>query len=182
MSDKASRDRPPPEGADGSGDGLDEANWQILRAAVTASHRGDVHAAHMATRRFDTDVPVDGRAGTYVWWLLRYRVAQLLGRRPSRGDLTQIAGYAEPRFGEVITDSSVLEDVLLTVWKLAPSGREVSGGRFLIAGIAALGVLLDDPSADLEAMRPELAAWWRQNLDKFRGQGILEDRTGAERP
>jgi hypothetical protein len=167
--------------SNGSRDALDETTWQILCAAAIAAHRGDVHASHMATRRFDIDVPVDGRAGTYIWWLLRYRLAQLLGRRPSRGDLTQIAGYTEARFGIVIQDASLLEDLLLTVWRLAPPGRQVTGGRFLIAGVAALGVLLNDPAADLEAVRPDLAAWWQKNLDKFRAQGSLEDRSNAGR-
>lgn len=163
------------------GDGLDDAVWQILNEAVIAAHRGDVRAAHMATRRFDTDLPIDGRPGTYLWWLLRHRVAQLLGRRPSPDDLHEIAGGAQERFGVVIRDADVLEDVLLTVWKLAPPEREVKAGRFLVAGTAALGVLLDDPAVDLEAARPDLSAWWRKNLDKFRAQGILENRSSDAR-
>jgi hypothetical protein len=162
-----------------SGDGLDDAVWQILIKAVLAAHRGDAHAAQMATRRFATDLPIDGRPGTYIWWLLRYRVAQLLGRQPSPDDLHEIASRAHSRFAAVIRDASVLEDVLLTVWKLAPPEREVNSGRFLVAGTVALGVLLRDPAADLEAARPDLSAWWRENLDKFRSQGILDDRSNA---
>src|SRR6266851_9762492 len=160
-------------------DGLDDANWAILREVVIAAHRGDAHAAAAVVRRFDTDVPVDGHAGTYLWWLLRHRVAQLLGRRPARGDITQIAGYLEERFGGVIPDVTLLQDVLLTAWNLGPRERELSSGQFLVAGVTALGVLLREPEADLEAARPDLAAWWQANLDKFRAQGILEDRSGV---
>lgn len=168
----------------GSGDGLDETNWQILRDAVIAASRGDADAMAAATRRFDTDVPVDGRAGTYIWWLLRHRVAQLLGRRPGYGDISQIAGYAEARFGAVVRDADLLKNVLLTVWNLAAvPQQEVTGGQFLVAGVAALGVLLRDPAADLEAVRPDLAAWWRANIEKIRADGILEDRSRSpQRP
>jgi hypothetical protein len=165
-----------------SADGLDDQVWQILRVAVIAAGRGDVPATHMATRRFDTDVPVDGRASTYIWWLLRYRVAQLVGRRPTAEDLQEIAARQLDKFGVLITDISVLEDVLLTVWHLAPPEREVKAGRFVVAGVAALGVLLDDPVADLEAVRLDLAAWWQKNLAKFRAQGILDDRSHVARP
>jgi hypothetical protein len=137
----------------GTGDGLDEANWQILCEAVAAAHRGDADGAPAATQRFDTDVPVDGRAGRYIWWLLRHRVAQVLGRRPSRGDITQIAGYAEERFGALTGDVGLLKNVLLTVWKLATPREEVTAGMFLVAGTAA----------------------------RFRTQGLLEDRSGAWR-
>jgi hypothetical protein len=164
---------------DHSGDVLDDRVWQILREAVVAAGSGNVRAAHRATSRFDTDIPVDGRAGTYIWWLLRYRVAQLLGRRPTADDLRDIAARKQDTFGALITDASTLEDVLLTVWHLAQSEREVQAGRFLVAGVTALGVLLDDPAADLEAALPDLAAWWLKNLARFRAQGILEDRSGG---
>ena len=106
-------------------------------------------------------------------------MAQLLGRRPARGDITQIAGYLEERFGGVIPDVTLLQDVLLTAWNLGPRERELSSGQFLVAGVTALGVLLREPEADLEAARPDLAAWWQANLDKLGAQGILEDRSGV---
>lgn len=166
----------------GSGeDGIDDAVWQVLTEAVVAASRGNVRSTHLATRRFVTDLPVDGRPGTYLWWLLRYRVVRLLGRRPTPDDLHEIAGILEETFGLVIRDVSLLEDVLLTVWKLAPPERSVEAGRFIVAGIVALALLLDDPTVDLEAARPDLAAWWRKNVDKFRDQGILKDRSASAR-
>jgi hypothetical protein len=105
-------------------------------------------------------------------------VAQLLGRQPGYGDLTQIAGHLEERFGAVIRDADLLKNVLLTVWNLAYPAQEVTGGQFVVAGLTALGVLLQDPAADLDAVRPDLAAWWRANQEKFRAQGLLEDRSG----
>jgi len=116
--------------------------------------------------------------------LLRHRVARLLGRRPGYGeDISQIAGYAEARFGAVIGEPEMLKNVLLTVWKLAVPRQEVTGGPFLVVGAAALGVLLRDPAADLEAARPDLSAWWQANLEQFRAEGVLQDRSGlARRP
>jgi hypothetical protein len=157
-------------------DGLDDVNWQILSDAVAAAHRSDVRGTHLGTNRFDTDVAVDGRAGTYIWWLLRYKVAQMLGRRPSEADLHDIAAQAHSRFAAVIREPSIFESVLLTAWKLAPPEQEVTGGRFLVAGVTALGVLMDDPAEELARARPDLSAWWRTNVDKFRAQGILENR------
>ena len=160
-------------------DEFDNAVWQIVRDAVIAAHEGDVRAAHLATRRLDTDVPVDGRPGTYLWWLLRHRVAQLLSRRPSPDDLHEIATRHMDAFGVVVRDTSVFEDVLLTVWKLAPPEREVTAGRFIVAAVTALGILRDEPASDLDAVRPDLIAWWEKNLANFRRQGILEDRSNA---
>ena len=159
-------------------DGLDTAKWQILCEGVVASHDGDAAAAHIATDRLAAQVPFDSQVSMYLWYLLRYRVADMLGRRPSAEDLREIAGRVYPRFSVVIRgDGSVLENVLRTVFKLASKDEEVTAGRFVVAGMAALGVLLNDPVADMEAMRPHMADWWRRNLEKFRSQGILDDRS-----
>jgi hypothetical protein len=77
---------------------------------------------------------------------------------------------------QVVPDITLFQDVLLTVWNLNPREREVTGGQFLVAGVTALGVLLRQPEVDLETARPDLAAWWQANLEKFRTQGILTRR------
>ena len=85
-------------------------------------------------------------------------------RRPSAEDLREISAQALPGFAVVIRgDGSVLEDVLRTVFKLASKDQEVAGGRFVVLAMVALGVLLNDPVADMEAMRPDLAAWWQRD-------------------
>lgn len=98
----------------------------------------------------------------------------------SQGDLTQIAVSVKERFAAVARDVDALENVLVTSWKPALPERELAGGQFFAAGVAALGVLLNDPAADMEAARPDLSAWWARNLDKFRGWGALEDRSGVQ--
>lgn len=163
------------------GDGLDEANWRILCGAVETIHGGSVDAAANATRRFDTDVSVDGQAGMYIWYLLRYRLVDMLGHPPDANDIHDIAERFRPRFEKVIRgDRNLLEDTLRTVVSLPSQGEQVSGGKFVALGVAALGVLLDNPDADLRAIRPHLAAWWRKNLEKFRARGVLEDRSARK--
>ena len=78
-------------------------------------------------------------------------------------------------------DGGLLEDTLLTVFRLASSEREVVAARFLVAGMAALGVLMDDAAAEMQAVRPDLSRWWARNFEKFRALGVLEDRSGPGR-
>ena len=105
------------------------------------------------------------------WVLLRYRVAEMLGRRPSPQDLHSLAERYYPQFSKLIRgDQRQLEDTLLTVFAFAAEGRKVKGGNAVVMGSAALGVLLGDPAAELAAMRPHLAAWWEGNKAEF-GRG-----------
>jgi hypothetical protein len=162
----------------GSGAGLDPANWEILCDAVAAAHDGDVVASQAATRRFDTDVPPDSQVGMYLWFLLRYRVVEMLGHRPSAEDLQGIAARAESRYNVIIRPGECpLVNVLRTVFVLAAKGEEVTAGGFVVAGAAALGALLNDPAADMEMMRPYLTDWWQRNLEKFRARGVLDVRS-----
>jgi hypothetical protein len=155
--------------ADPEEDGLDGLSWDVLYQSVAAAHRGDDEAHVAPLLRYEREVPHDGRAGLYLWYLLRYRVAELLGRRPGQEDLHALAGCIYPAFAKLIRgDRSQLEDTLLTVFGLAAEDRKVSGGRGVVMGSAALGVLLDDPESELAAMRPHLAQWRRANADEFR--------------
>jgi len=164
-------------------DVLDERKWQILSDGVRAAHDRQPDYAQVATRRLAAIVPFDGQVGTYIWWLLRYKAADVAGGRPTASELHAIAERFGPRFRALVRDEAgLLEDTLLAVFRLASKEQEVVAGRFLVAGIAALGVLMDDPAAELQAVRPHLAQWWARNLEKFQAEGILEDRSGAGRP
>jgi hypothetical protein len=153
-------------------DGLDGLSWDVLCQSLAAAHRGDPDAHVAPLLRYEREVPHDTQAGIYLWYLLRYRVAELLGRRPSSEDLHALAERFYPAFAKLIRgDVRQLEDTLLTVFGLAPADRKVSGGMGVVMGSAALGVLLDDPEPDLAAMRPHLAEWQRANADEFRDLG-----------
>jgi hypothetical protein len=50
----------------------------------------------------ENELANDGQAGTYVWYLLRYRVAEILKRRPSPEDLDELVLGAWPGFPQVM--------------------------------------------------------------------------------
>jgi hypothetical protein len=154
---------------DQADDGVDTANWELLREIITAAHEGDAAAHVAALLRLERDVPVDAKAGAYLWYLLRYRVAALLGRRPLPEDLHEIAQRHAPKFAKLIRGGQTeLEDTLLSVFGFATRGGKVRGGKAIIVGSAALGVLLNDVEVELAEIRPHLADWWKRNSNKFR--------------
>ena len=155
-------------------DDLDAVGWSLLRESVIAAHQGDAEGHAAALLRLERDLPVDVKAGAYLWYLLRYRVAVLAGRKPRPEDLHDLAQRFAPSFARLIRGGqSELEDTLLTVFNFAAHGEPIKGGRAIVVGSAALGVLLDDAETELAEMRPHLADWWRRNANEFR------DLTGA---
>jgi len=161
-----------PEGRDAPalGDGLDESAWKVLCESTQAAHRGDARAHVAPLLRYEQETPDDTGVGFYLWYLLRYRVLQILGRRPSREDLQMLAERFYPQFSALIRGNQrQLEDTLLTVFAFADDDRKVSGGNAIVIGSAALGVLLDDPKSRLTEMRPHLAEWWQRNKAEFEG-------------
>src|SRR5579875_989322 len=113
--------RPRPR-SDGSpapeADGLDGPNWNIVVQSVTAAHNGDPDGHGAPLMRVAVG---DATAGRYLQYLLRYRVAALLGRRPTAGDLHDLTERFSPDFAKVVRgDRSQLENTLLTVFNLAP--------------------------------------------------------------
>jgi len=63
------------------------------------------------------------------------------------------------------------EDMLLTVFGFASENREVrrQSHRY---GIGRAWCALEDPEAELAAMRPHLAEWWGRNVDEPRDLGV----------
>ena len=159
-----------------AGDGLDGLSWEVLCQSLAAAHRGDAQAHVAPLLGYEREVPHDVRAGLYLWYLLRYRVIEVLGRKPTPEDLHSLAERSYPTFAKLIRgDESQLEDTLLTVFGFAPEERKVSGGRAVVLGSAALGILLEDPETELAAMRPHLARWQHANADKFGGPDRGDD-------
>lgn len=158
-----------PVPADQADDGLDTANWELLREIVTAAYQGDAESHVAALLRLEREVPTDAKAGAYLWFLLRYRVSALLGRRPRPEDLHELAQRYAPKFAKLIRGGQAeLEDTLFTVFDFTTRGSKVKGGKAVIVGSAALGVLLNDVEAELAEMRPSLADWWARNATEFR--------------
>jgi hypothetical protein len=155
-------------------DALDTAAWAALRAAILASSKGDADAQGEVFRRWPGDAAAEGRrASLYLWYLLRYRIAEILGRKPSSGDLRDLAVRAYPRFALMIRrDVNQLEDTFRTVYESATSPDHLKGSMFLIIGTAALGSLLDDADSELDVMREHLADWWHRKADEFHALGV----------
>jgi|SRR5450755_3821041 hypothetical protein len=82
-----------------------------------------------------------------------------------------------PRAGEV-----QLEDTLRRAFERPATGVPLSAGEFMALSSAALGVLLREPRDELEAMRPALASWLRRNRERFRAEGLPDDKDGAKSP
>lgn len=160
--------------------GLDDGVWQLLCDAVAAVHNGDAAEAHAATDRIARRVPFNSEPALYMWWLLRYIVAEMVGHRPSAGELAQLAETVKPKAMRVIPDPAVVHNTLLTVWKLATEAQTMAEGRLLVGMIIALGVLLDEPGEQMEAARHHLANWWARSRDEYEARGFLDDRSTAE--
>jgi hypothetical protein len=88
----------PRSSTDDPANALDEVRWRLLSEAVTEAYRGDGGAAHVAWNRLEADVPADGQAAGYLWYLLRYRIADYLGRRPTEEDLRRLARRRHSRY------------------------------------------------------------------------------------
>jgi hypothetical protein len=129
---------------------------------MTAANRGDGNTFLKLLQRFDSGLSAQRRdeASAYLAYLLRYRLAEILTRRPTAEDLHDLAVQAHPRYAQVVTEpAGTLEDTLRAVYKMPPTGLQQSGARLFVSGAAAAGVLFDEPSADLAAIRPHLAEW-----------------------
>lgn len=166
-----------PSGGDAggqAGDALDVAAWGALRTAILAASKGDADAHAAVFRLWPGDAAAEGRrASLYLWYLLRYRIAEVVGRRPSPEDLRDLAVRAYPRFALLIRrDVEQLEATFRTVCESAESQDHLKGGMFLILGTAALGSLLDDADSELGVMRTNMADWWHRKAGEFRARGV----------
>lgn len=149
---------------------LDARAWAVVCESATAAHHGNPGAHVASLLRYEQEAPAtDSTVAAYLSYLLRYRVAELVGGKPAAEDLHALADRFYPAFSRLIRgDQRQLADTLLTVFEIAEQDKKVSGGNAIVFGSAALGVLLDHPEAQLTAMRPHLAAWWERNAASFR--------------
>ena len=146
---------------------VDPELWDALVALVSVARSGDADSWATALRSFDRRFPEDGRPGGYLWYLLRYAVAERLRRRPSAADLSALVREAWPRIQGLLT----AEDVVLEVAEGVFGYRKISepsGGKLIVGATALLAGLLTEPQAQLGEMRPHLEAWWAENADSFR--------------
>jgi hypothetical protein len=145
-----------------SPDGLDEEIWQRLADVLAAANRGDDDTFLKLLKRIDAGWSdhMRNEASIYLFYLLKYRIVEMLARRPDAGDLHAIAVRIHECYARVVREpAATLEDTLRAVFDMAPTGPQESGARLFVSGVAAAGVLFNDPSSDLTVIRPHLAEW-----------------------
>jgi hypothetical protein len=143
-------------------DGLDEEVWQRLADVIAAANRGDDNTFLKLLKRFDAGWSDKTRdeASIYLFYLVKYRVVEMLARRPAAEDLHELAVRTYDKYAKVVREPpGTLEDTLRAVFKMPPDGAQQAGARLFVSGAAAAGVLFNDPSADLAVIRPHLAEW-----------------------
>jgi hypothetical protein len=158
---------------------LNDDLWVRLRAVVAAASRGDsdAHALELLRWRNEVSLASQQHAGVYLLYLLYRAVKDMIGKSPTSVDLHEIAVSAYPRFREILrAEEAQLEDTFRRAFDL-PLRGPLKPGEFVVFSSAALGVLLMSPDEDLERMRPGLASWLDRNRDRFRAEGLTEDRT-----
>lgn len=156
---------------------LDEEVWDRLAGMIRAAHETDREMFASLGRSFgeEVDLPRQQRAGLYVWYLLRNALGGKVGGRvPTDAELARISRDYFARFsGLVDADRAAMEDTFRKVFERAPLKEEISPGGLLVLGLAALGVLYEDPDAELGRMKPHLDRWWGKHAEKFHSQGLL---------
>jgi hypothetical protein len=143
--------------------------WPPLRAAIIAASEKNLEGFRCEMRRMARRVHKDRWSGVYVWYLLRMRSRELVGRKPDEESLTFLASEIYPRFVVVAprVEHATLIDLLLGVWEIQPAERDIVGSALPVIGAAALGAMLDDASRQLDAMKPALEDWYDSNRYSF---------------
>jgi hypothetical protein len=145
-------------------DGLDERIWQWVCDLVAAAYHSDTVAFRLVGRSITKGLAHEttGAPGVYLLYLIQYRMAEILGHRPSEADIRELAERGQDRYLVLIKQKIRMADVLSTAWEMAPPDRTVAGVYFWIGGAVALAALLDDPPRpELAKMRPYLAEWYK---------------------
>jgi hypothetical protein len=160
--------------ADGA---LDEGVWDRLTDMIGAAHEMHRESYWALARSMADEVALPGhqRAGLYLWYLLRNALGGKVGERvPTDAELVRISCDYFARFsGLVDADRPVLEDLFRKVFERAPVKKEIGPGGLLALAPAALGVLYEEPGAELSRMKPRLNSWWQRYAQKFHSQGLL---------
>jgi hypothetical protein len=156
---------------------LDEEIWDRLVGLIKAAHEMDTEVFRAGQRTFAKEVKLPGqhRAGPFVWYLLRNALgAKVGGRVPTDAELELISRDHFARFGALVNaDRTVLEDTFRTVFERAPLKKEITPAELMVLAPPVLGVLYEDPDAELSRMKPHLDRWWQKYSEKLRSQGLL---------
>jgi hypothetical protein len=145
---------------------------------LSAVYRRDKEGIVGEVDTWPTELPLAGqqRSSMYLWFLLNYRIQEILQRRPSPSDLHDLALATVSKVRDILIriDESKLEEVYRVVFEITPVGSGLDPGEFSAVGLVALGVLLTEPTEQLAAMRREMTDWWSRNYRRFQKLGLVE--------
>jgi hypothetical protein len=154
---------------------VDSFVWDGVVEVAAAAHRQDAHATIEAFRRLGAGRSLARLrlAGFYAIYLLKYRTATILGRRPSVDDISAVASRVQAGFDRALPrrPAGCLVDTLLVVFEyrsLQALRPTVTGATHTLNALVALGLLLDAPGGDLANMKPHLASWCARQADDIR--------------
>lgn len=102
-------------------------------------------------------------------YLLMNKVGNMLGHDSTAA--AELAEFSAPyldQYGKIVKQLAPLADLLTSVWSLASEETKIVGEKFWVGAAAALGVFMDDPRTELEAMRPRLAVWYHDEIRQIR--------------
>lgn len=156
---------------------LDEEVWDRLTRIISAAHEMDRDVFLALAMSFGNEMPLPGqqRAGLYLWYLLRNALGAKTGdRAPTDAELADISREYAARFSSLVgADRFALEDTFRKVFERPPVKKEIGPGDLFVLGLATLGILYEDPDAELTRMKPHLNSWWQKHAGKFYSQGLL---------
>jgi len=157
---------------------LDDEVWRRLDTALSAVCRRDKEGFVSEVNTWPTELLLAGqqRSSMYLWFLLNYRIQEVLQRKPSPSDLNGLGLATLSKVRDILTNvnESKLEEVYRVVFEIAPLKSGLDNGEFSAVGLVALRVLLTEPTEQLAAMRREMTDWWGRNYRRFQKLGLVE--------
>jgi hypothetical protein len=159
-------------------DGIDDQVWRRLVSAIAAGSRGDADEMVRYWSEHERQISNDqrGLAGVYVWYILQYRVIEIVDRVPTVGDLSGLVNNIYPKFARLILrDEDYLLRVLMSIFNLISPEQQVRGGEIVVSGSAAISALLENPAGELILIRPHLSQWLMRNRSRLDELGITSN-------
>lgn len=154
--------------------------WRDLNSVVGAAHRRDMRGYRSAVRRLSRKYSLEQQnlAGIWVQPLLTRAVIEAVGGIPSAEDIDRLCSVLWDDFRTVVGggDPHLLHDALAYEFSDVELLGELAFRDYCIAGSVALGLLLADPNADLDRMKP----WAQEWIDKR--PDYVADMLHVERP
>jgi hypothetical protein len=165
---------------------VDEQVWAALCRAALAAHveNGPAYYAAILLLK-ELDEPARWlELKRYVYWVLWRVVSGRIRGKPTVESTQAAIDYLYPRIVKVVDVKGGLGrvDVAGTIRMVVLNRAPASSYRwtaFTLIGLAAIGAQIKDP-AELERIRPELAAWLAKRRDTPTPGAIINDQDQTE--